>query len=110
MIRQALQGAAGKVSRTTTIDCWVSLTSFVSFLVQKVRYQSVGCRERLHCSDPHRVGNFRVKHLNLDIEWTRRVVILVVLLIILLVIILLYHFLVKKTVNSPIFRIKIVIF
>ena len=31
-----------KGSRSTATDCWVSLTSLASHLVQKKRYQSVG--------------------------------------------------------------------
>ena len=36
LIRQAVQGATRRGSTTTTIDCLVSLTSFVSLLVQKI--------------------------------------------------------------------------
>ena len=57
----------------------------------------------------HRVANFRVKQLNLDIEQTRRGIILLVLLFIRPMLVLLYHFSVKNTVNRPVFRVKIVI-
>ena len=62
----------------------------------------------LHCSDPS--ANFRVKHLNSDIEETRRAIVLLVLLFIQSILILLYRFSVKDTVSGPVFRVKIAIF
>ena len=58
----------------------------------------------------HRVANFRVKHLYSDIEPTRRGIILLLLLFILPVLILLFPFSVKNIVNTPVFRVKILIF
>ena len=49
----------------------------------------------------HRVASFRVKHLNSDIEQTRRGVILLIFLFKRPLLILLYRFSVKNTVNSP---------
>ena len=31
-----------RVTRTTATYCWISLKNFVSFLLQKVRYKTVG--------------------------------------------------------------------
>ena len=58
----------------------------------------------------HRVASFRFKHLNSDIEKTRRGIKLLVLLFILPLLLLLYRFSVKNIVNRPVFRVKIVIF
>ena len=58
----------------------------------------------------HRTASFRVKHLNSDIEQTRRGIVLLVLLLIQPILILLYRFSVKKTVSGPVFRVKIAIF
>ena len=58
----------------------------------------------------HRVANFRVKHLNSDIEKTRRGMILLILLFILPVLILLRRFSVKNIVIRQAFRVKIVVF
>ena len=58
----------------------------------------------------HRAAIFRVKHLNSDIEQTRRGIVLLVLLYIPPVSKLLYGFSVKNIVNRPVFRVKIVIF
>ena len=89
-------------SRAPIIECWVTLTSFVYLLVQKLRYKSVGVTL-------HRVANFRLKHLNSDIEKTLRGIIILVLLFIQPILILLYRFSVKNTVSRPVFRVKIVI-
>ena len=58
----------------------------------------------------HRVAKFRVKYLNSDFEQTQRGIILLVLLLIQPILVLLYRFLVKNTVNRPVFRVKIMIF
>ena len=58
----------------------------------------------------HRFVNFRVEHINSDIEQTRRGIVLLVLLLIQPILILLYHFSVKNTVSGPVFRVKIAIF
>ena len=58
----------------------------------------------------HRTANFRVKHLNWEIEQTRRGIVLPVLLFIRPILLLLYRFSVKNTVNGPVFRVKIAIF
>ena len=57
-----------------------------------------------------RDANFRFKHLNSDIEQTRRGITLLVLQFILPVLILYYRFSVKTIVNRPVFRVKVVIF
>ena len=57
-----------------------------------------------------RTANFRVKHLNSEIEQTRRVTVLLVLLFKEPILILLYRFSRKNTVNGPVFRVKIAIF
>ena len=54
----------------------------------------------------HRTANFRVKHLNSDIEKTRRGRLLLVLLLIQPILILLYRFSVKNTISGPVFRVK----
>ena len=58
----------------------------------------------------HRIANFRVKHLNLAIEQTRRGIILLVLVFIQPILILLYRFSVKNTVSRPVVRVEIAIF
>ena len=58
----------------------------------------------------HRVANFRFKHLNSDIAQLQRGIVLLVLLYISPVLILLYRFWVIDIVNTPVFRVKIVIF
>ena len=57
----------------------------------------------------HRVANFLVKHLNLDIERTRRGILLQLLLFIQPILILPFRFSVKSTVSRPVLRVKIVI-
>ena len=97
--------------KETTIDCRVSLTNFISLLVQKSRYQSVGGLDS-NCAEMnlHRVANFQFKHLNSDFEQIRRGIILLVLLFIQPILILLYRFSVKNTVSRLVFRVKLVIF
>ena len=58
----------------------------------------------------HRTANFRVKHLNSDIEQTRRGIVILIFLLIQPILILLYRFSEKNTVSGPVFRIKIAIF
>ena len=58
----------------------------------------------------HRTANFRVKHLNLDFEQTRRGIILLVLLFIQPILLLLYQFSVKNTPSRLVFEVKIAIF
>ena len=99
-----------RCSRTTIIDCWISLTSFVSFGT-KSKMSICGGHDS-DCTEvtPHRGANFQVKHFNSDIEQTQRGIILLVLLFKQPTIILLYQFLVKNTVSRPVFRVKIVTF
>ena len=58
----------------------------------------------------HRTANIRVKHLNSDIEQTRRGIVLLLLLLIEPILIVLYRFSVKNSENRPVFRVKIAIF
>ena len=86
------------------------LTSFVSLLVQKLRYKSGGLDSDCTEVTLHRVAKFAVKHLNSDIEQTRRGIILLVILLMQPLLVLLYCFSVTNTVSRPVFRFKIVIF
>ena len=58
----------------------------------------------------HRTAELRVKHLNSDIEQTRRGKVLLKFLFIEPILILLFRFSVKNTVKGPVFRVKIAIF
>ena len=64
----------------------------------------------LHCSDPSPNCEYPVKHLNSDIEQTRRGIVLLLLLLIEPILIVLYRFSVKNNENRPVFRVKIAIF
>ena len=103
-----MQGAIKRGSRTTNIDCWVSLASVVSLLGQKSKISICGGLDS-DCTvlTPHRIMNFRVKHLNSAIEQTRRGIMLLVLLFIQAILILLYRFSVKNRVSRQYFRVKI---
>ena len=59
-------------SRKTTIDCWVSLTSFVSLFDSKSNILIFGVLDS-DCTlvTLHRIANFRNKHLNSGIEQTQ---------------------------------------
>ena len=68
-------------STTTTIDCWVSLTSFASRLVQKIKIVICGGgRQCCTVGTFHRTANILVKHLNSDVEQTRRGIVLLIFL------------------------------
>ena len=58
----------------------------------------------------HRTANFRVKHLNSDIEQIRKGIVLLVLLLIQPILILLYRFSVENTISGPVSSVKIAIF
>ena len=101
LIQQAVQGVAGRVSRKTNVGCWVSLTSFVSILLQKKIKICGGLDSDCTEVTLHRVANFRVRHPNSVNKHAQRGTKLLVLLFIQPILILLYRFLVKNPVNGP---------
>ena len=68
----ALQEAAGRIARTTKIDCWVSLNNFVSFWYRKFNIKMWGLDSGRSVVTLHRVAKFRVKGINSDNQRIRR--------------------------------------
>ena len=87
------------------------VTNFVSLLVQKSKILLCGGLDS-DCTvvTLHQTANFRVKHLNSEMEQTRKGLVLLEFLFIQPILKLLYRFSVKNTVNKPVFRVKIAIF
>ena len=83
---------------------------FYPFWYKKQDINLWGARQCCTVVTLHRTAKFRVKHLNSDIEQTRRGIVLLILLFMPPIILLLYHFSVKNTVKGPVFRVKIAIF